>query len=673
MSISTKTILGIPVGQVSKTVSVPNLGSRPYFAFAVFKQQMLRRPIALLLTLLSLSSLSTAFAGDNDNTTYVDPNVPKPGNPPISSPPGSPGWTPVAGASPIKGNPPISKPVSVPAGGSILLACMNKEKVVEFKHWTLTLLSLDSDPSDVQKLTATGEGFTSQGDSSSPVEKKNSDGISGWVRPDKKETGPIGTDRMRFQFDIWPQPKWEWAVISNPTASAINFKVVQDKNTCDDQNLIAMAIPGMPNDSAVAMVDNGMFSFAGSADPEAVVEFAYLSQDQDMDTTIPPSWNMPVDSGFWAASYASEYNGIPAPHGAVVFTCVSGPGLQAGEMYTVSFPNPGMSYQKIAFDTIGQEFQEYDIDLRRPLSIASSNNSVALGFNSMLGYNYTVQTTPNLLGTWQPLQLLPGTGNFMSCQEPMVGNAGFFRLACQPTPPVINPPTVIGIGAPANSNALTITFSAPVDPMTATDPNNYFTGGPFGPILIDNISPLGSRAVVLTLGSPLITSSNYFLGVRGVADRNGNVMNPATFPFMAAALQTPCPGGTLLARQTYSVCEPDGFWHVVEDDWYDCPPVTKFRVADTKTDQPCNSAQTPPNPVGLLYCTSADVVSTCQGYNTAGPITVCTGLGGLWQASSYIQDQCMDGTLYLDGPIETVPMNPPTSCGATPPLSPAPQ
>jgi len=180
----------------------------------------------------------------------------------------------------------------------------------------------------------------------------------------------------------------------------------------------------------------------------------------------------------------------------------------------------------------------------------------------------------------------------------------------------------------------------------------------------------------LVLGSWLADTGGYGLLVTGVADMAGNVIAPATYPFGAATLATPCSGGTLLDRQTYSVCSSDGFWHVVEDDWYSCPPsggVESFRVADTTTTQPCSSSQTPPNPVGLLYATDADVVTTCQSYTEIGPVNVCTCVGGSWSASSYLQCQCQDGALYLSGPIQTVPMTPTTACGATPPFSPAPQ
>jgi hypothetical protein len=54
-------------------------------------------------------------------------------------------------------------------------------------------------------------------------------------------------------------------------------------------------------------------------------------------------------------------------------------------------------------------------------------------------------------------------------------------------------------------------------------------------------------------------------------------------------LEAPCEGGELLTKNAYSEC-CNGFWHLVEDDTYACPPagaVTTFRVADDPTSQPC--------------------------------------------------------------------------------------
>src|SRR5262245_26399722 len=58
-------------------------------------------------------------------------------------------------------------------------------------------------------------------------------------------------------------------------------------------------------------------------------------------------------------------------------------------------------------------------------------------------------------------------------------------------------------------------------------------------------------------------------------------------------LETPCEG-QLLTRQTYSECGADGYWHVVEDDYYRCPDgvIKGFRVHDTPTAQPCQAPKT---------------------------------------------------------------------------------
>jgi len=79
-----------------------------------------------------------------------------------------------------------------------------------------------------------------------------------------------------------------------------------------------------------------------------------------------------------------------------------------------------------------------------------------------------------------------------------------------------------------------------------------------------------------------------FIGSGGI-NEHSKAQNPTqTFN---KPLETPCEG-QLLSRQAYSECGPDGFWHVVEDDYYRCHDgvIKAFRVSDTPTTQPCNAS-----------------------------------------------------------------------------------
>jgi hypothetical protein len=315
-----------------------------------------------------------------------------------------------------------------------------------------------------------------------------------------------------------------------------------------------------------------------------------------------------------------------------------------------------------AYDDVLAEFQEYQLDLRPKLIIAASNNAVGLQFDSLLGLNYILQSSTDFL-TWQPVQSFPGTGGAINELIPMAGPVGFFRLHCAPS----TPPVLSAISAAGSMNSMTLTFNEPVNSSTAMNPANYFVGSQFGGIAVQNVQLVGSRSVALILAQPLMPGGNYFLGVMGVSDLAGNVMASTTSMFNAAALQTPCDGGTLLVRQAYSECNPDGFWHVIEDDYYQCPDgsVQKFRVADTKTTDPCGKAV--PSPVGLLCPTSADVAATCQSSVLIGQVTILECVGGMWSASTYLLYECLGGTKYLSGPVQNVPVNPATPCSQPPP------
>jgi hypothetical protein len=228
------------------------------------------------------------------------------------------------------------------------------------------------------------------------------------------------------------------------------------------------------------------------------------------------------------------------------------------------------------------------------------------------------------------------------------------------------PPVLSAVAALPFTNSILLTFSEPVDPATATDPANYFVGG-FSPIMVQNVIQEQPRCVRLLISSLLMPGTNYFLGVHGVSDPSGNVMNPTTVNFTTANVQNPCPGGTLLVRQAYSECNSDGMWHVVEDDWYRCPDGTtrRFRVSDVKTTQPCSNPN--PSPVGLLYPTESDVASHCQSPVYQGQVIIYECVGGLWSASTYNLYQCLDGTYYVSGPVQNVPVTPATGCSQRPP------
>ncbi len=109
------------------------------------------------------------------------------------------------------------------------------------------------------------------------------------------------------------------------------------------------------------------------------------------------------------------------------------------------------------------------------------------------------------------------------------------------------------------------------------------------------------------------------------------------------SLEKPCPGGKLLARHAYSECGPDGFWYVVEDDYYDCPPVKRFRVWDYKTMQPCTGEKKvpAPDPIGTGYEDFNG--SGCTEYESLGTMDIYQCKDGFWYLNTYEVFECKDG------------------------------
>ena len=84
----------------------------------------------------------------------------------------------------------------------------------------------------------------------------------------------------------------------------------------------------------------------------------------------------------------------------------------------------------------------------------------------------------------------------------------------------------------------------------------------------------------------VLASLILFIGSRGISEHSTAQTPSQTF---SKPLDTPCTGGQFRTSHAYSECGADGFWHVVEDDYYRCPDGVDraYRVRDTPTTQPC--------------------------------------------------------------------------------------
>jgi hypothetical protein len=242
-----------------------------------------------------------------------------------------------------------------------------------------------------------------------------------------------------------------------------------------------------------------------------------------------------------------------------------------------------------AYDSTTAEFQEYDLDLRPTLTLTPSVNSVVLGFSSFLGMNYELDFSPDL-ATWQSMQSFTGTGGYISATASMDGPAGFFRLRYQvATNSTAAPPplTVVSATPSAAGDRVTIAFSQPVEELSAGNLANYFLGGSTGTIPIGTVSLTTPQSVDLFPTQPFAPGASHIVGVQGVSDLLGSLMTPYSGTFACSAVQTPCAGG-LLTRDTgaFSECNPDGYYHVVQDQTYLCPDGMErtYRVYDVKDD-----------------------------------------------------------------------------------------
>ena len=142
-------------------------------------------------------------------------------------------------------------------------------------------------------------------------------------------------------------------------------------------------------------------------------------------------------------------------------------------------------------------------------------------------------------------------------------------------------------------------------------------------------------------------------------------------PKVSKQLEKPCPDGKLVARHAYSECGPDGFWHVVEDAYYNCPPVKAFRVADEVTKQPCGGGQAPPTGlVAPVYKEFEGGSTDCQSPKPTDQfIYVSECVGKVWETKTYRIYECLDGSKRIKSPPESV-VRSTTECTKPPPAPP---
>jgi hypothetical protein len=615
--------------------------AREWRAVAFAFIRALKRWCAFGLRLIGAAILLLGFASPlrAELVTYVttDPNSAQ-NQPPAT---GGNGWLPT-GVS--------ARGTSVPAGQTVWLACKNVYNADQTKVWEVKLTSTGApgDVSDTNLPSTEQVGFDASGGR-----------IAGQGRFSffNAITGVRG-------FRLWfkPQPAWERLALKNTTQHPIDF-IIQTSASCH-KSVVTSNTFRVPSCNFGAVGPGIMLT------NQFIKDIFIFPQTIPIQPAIPPTFSAPSNSGNWTGTFVSvDPDGTNRPLGGIHFSS-DGIGLDPSNSCGFSFamqgPAADLQYTMYAYDDVMQEFQEFDIDLRPSLSLSLSNGSLVLPFGSTLGLNYTLQTSTDLFN-WFPLQPFSGTGGSNIDFLPLDGSISFYRLQCY----VSTAPVLSAISAMSLSNGMDLIFNESVSGSTALNPGNYFVGSGTGPLMIQNVTQPRSNDVHLRFNSPLLPGTNYTLGVMRVGDLVSNVMTPTSLQFTPVTPQTPCPGGTLIARQTYSECNADGFWHVVEDDYYQCPPgntVQKVRVADNKTTQPCGSPV--PSSIELLYPTAADVSANCPGAVLVGKINILECIHGLWANSVYQLYKCADGTTFLSGPIQNLPVNPPTPCNQSPPPPP---
>jgi hypothetical protein len=190
----------------------------------------------------------------------------------------------------------------------------------------------------------------------------------------------------------------------------------------------------------------------------------------------------------------------------------------------------------------------------------------------------------------------------------------------------------------------------------------------FEPLPTNCSSPTNTKTIYITECSNGYWQINTYLAFECVDDPQTYIQLPpissvptttpcnqaVPVPSTNAAVETPCNPAQLVARNVYSMCETDGFWHVVEDDSYICPSNARpqiFRVSDVPTPQPCQGRA--PAVVGTVL-EDFHGNTNCQAPAVIGSITVSLCTNDIWEQSTYLLYQCVNGTRWISLPAIAV-------------------
>jgi hypothetical protein len=245
----------------------------------------------------------------------------------------------------------------------------------------------------------------------------------------------------------------------------------------------------------------------------------------------------PASTGNWTVrTLYSDPDGNARPLGGVCFV-TDGDGLSVTQACNLGFALQGgradLQYTMYAYDAASDDFQHFNIDLRPILTLSPTNGSVSLGFDSVQGANYTIQKTTNLV-QWQPIVTLPGTGQPINNDQPMSDPLGLFRVRCDLAHYSFSntPPTFISVTPSVLGDSLSLTFSEPVDELTATNLLNYYLADTsFNRVYPSQAIQYAPQSVELLIDPPLVSGADYYFGVHGIKDLAGELITPVTLPF----------------------------------------------------------------------------------------------------------------------------------------------
>lgn len=188
----------------------------------------------------------------------------------------------------------------------------------------------------------------------------------------------------------------------------------------------------------------------------------------------------------------------------------------------------------------------------------------------------------------------------------------------------ITPPSIQSVTV-SQSDELTLTFSEPLDPVTAESVGNYSVDNGLGSPVNASIGGSNSDEVVLSFGNNFVLGQSYNISIDNVEDLNGNSISPTVQPFAYFVYETPSFRDIVInefmADPNPPVVLPDAEFVELLNASNKYFNLTGFQIGDASSEGNLQGAEIPLGPGEFLILCSTGDTGLFSPFGTVVPVS----------------------------------------------------